>query len=153
LQIISRNVPDSEVAVKARHCRAGWDDTPTPLFYLQFSTRDLQNICIVCDPLAKSILAVRFKNEEQPMTQHTQQVFSGITLNHYAKLTEKARANGIAMNGNSGSASKYGVELEWNYEPEAQQLTVKCLRTPVFVSVATVYSQLREMVEQSKAEA
>lgn len=87
------------------------------------------------------------------MAQHTQQVFSGITPHHYAQLTEKARANGIAMNGNNGSASKYGVELEWNYEPEAQQLTVKCLRTPLFVPAATVYSQLREMVEQSKASA
>ena len=87
------------------------------------------------------------------MALHTQQVFSSITLNHYAKLTEKARANGIAMNGNSGSASKYGVELEWIYEPEAQQLTVKCLRTPLFVPAAAVYSQLREMVEQSRAEA
>jgi hypothetical protein len=40
------------------------------------------------------------------MAQHPPQVFSGITPDQYAQLTEEARANGIAMSGNNGSASK-----------------------------------------------
>jgi len=85
------------------------------------------------------------------MAQHLPQIFSGITSDQYAQLTEKAQANGIAMTGNSGSASKYGVELEWSYVPEAQQLRVHCVRTPIFVSAATVYGKLQALVEESRA--
>ena len=55
------------------------------------------------------------------------------------------------MSGNSGCASKYGVEVSWNYSPETQQLTMECLRTPVFVSAASVYEKLRELVRNSPA--
>jgi hypothetical protein len=89
--------------------------------------------------------------QEQPMAQHLPQIFSGITPDQYAQLTQKAQSNGIAMTGNSGSASKYGVELEWSYVPEAQQLTVHCVRTPIFVSAATVYGKLQALVEESRA--
>jgi hypothetical protein len=91
--------------------------------------------------------------EEQEMAVHPPQVFSGITPAQYELLTEKARKNGIAMSGNSGSASKYGIELEWNYLPDAQQLTVQCLRTPVFVSAATVDGKLQALVRETLAQA
>jgi Fe2+ or Zn2+ uptake regulation protein len=83
------------------------------------------------------------------MAQNPPKTFSGITPEQYAKLTEKARANGIDMSGNRGTASKYGVEMQWDYSPEAQQLTLQCLRTPMFISAATVYGKLQALVEQS----
>jgi hypothetical protein len=85
------------------------------------------------------------------MGQGPPQVFSGITPEMYGQLLEKARASGIEMIGNSGTASKYGVEMSWNYSPEAQQLTVQCLRTPIFVSAASVYGKLRELVKNNAA--
>jgi hypothetical protein len=83
------------------------------------------------------------------MAQDPPQVFSGIRPEQYAQIVEKARASGIEMSGNRGTASKYGVEMAWDYSPEMQQLTVECLRTPIFVSAATVYSKLRQLVEQN----
>ena len=53
------------------------------------------------------------------------QVFNGVTPDSYARLVDKARGAGIEMKGNSGTASKFGIEIAWRYSPEAQELTVQ----------------------------
>ena len=58
------------------------------------------------------------------MAAATPQVFSGITPAKYAALMEKANAAGISMSGNSGRATKMGVEIEWCYSPERQELVL-----------------------------
>lgn len=83
------------------------------------------------------------------MVQNAPQTFSGITPDQYAQLIVKAKASGLELSGNSGTASKFGVEVQWNYSPESQQLTVQCLRTPMFVSASSVYGKLQSLVEQS----
>ena len=45
------------------------------------------------------------------MTQNPPQIFSGIRPEQFTKLSEQARAKGIDMNGNAGTASKFGVEV------------------------------------------
>jgi hypothetical protein len=77
------------------------------------------------------------------------QVFSGISPEQYAKLTVKAKAAGIDLGGNSGTATKFGVEMFWNYAPEAQELTLQCLRTPFFVKPEEVYAKLQALVKES----
>jgi hypothetical protein len=83
------------------------------------------------------------------MEQSAPQVFSGITPQQFSKLTAKAQAAGIALNGNSGAASKFGVEVSWNYSPATQQLTLQCLSTPFFVKPADVNAKIQELVKQS----
>ncbi len=83
------------------------------------------------------------------MAQSEPQVFSGITPATYAKLTEKARASGIELAGNSGTASRFGVEVAWNYLPETKQLTFQCLKTPFFISANDVHAKLQTLVEQT----
>jgi hypothetical protein len=83
------------------------------------------------------------------MGQNTSQVFSGISPEQYAKLTAKAQAAGVGLNGNSGTATKYGVEVSWNYSPEAQQLTLQCLSTPFFVKPEEVYAKIEALVKES----
>ena len=85
------------------------------------------------------------------MSDNAPQIFSGITPAHYALLTEKARAAGIELAGNSGTANKFGVEVAYNYAPDIQQLTLHCLKTPFFVSPADVEARLRSLVEHSLA--
>ena len=51
------------------------------------------------------------------MAQSAPQVFSGITPTQYASLLLKAQANGLDLTGNNGTASKFGVEMAWNYSP------------------------------------
>jgi hypothetical protein len=83
------------------------------------------------------------------MAQNPPRTFSGITPDQYAQLIVKAKASGLELSGNSGTASKFGVEVHWNYSPESQQLTVHCPCTPMFVSAATVYRRLQALVEES----
>lgn len=84
-------------------------------------------------------------SENQPLT------FSNVTPDQFAALAAKARAAGIALNGNTGSASKFGVEVAWNYIPATQQLTLHCLRAPFFMKLADVNAQMRALVESATA--
>jgi hypothetical protein len=83
------------------------------------------------------------------MTQGAPQVFSGITPDQYAKLTAKAEGAGITLGGNSGTASKFGVEVAWNYSPETQELTLQCLRTPIFVKPDAVNAKIQALVKET----
>jgi hypothetical protein len=83
------------------------------------------------------------------MAAGTPQVFSGITPAKYAALMEKANSSGVPMSGNSGRASKMGIEVEWNYSPEKQELVLTCHRTPIFMSAENVNARLHELVRQA----
>lgn len=85
------------------------------------------------------------------MPQNPPLVFCNITPEQYAALIAKARASGVDLIGNSGTASRYGVEIAWNYAPESQQLTLQCLKTPFFVKASDVHAKLESLVIQSLA--
>ena len=82
------------------------------------------------------------------MTASAPQTFHGVTPERYARLVEKASAAGIPMDGNAGSAAKFGVEVAWNYSPETQELTIHCLRTPFFLNAGDVEAKIRSLVQQ-----
>jgi hypothetical protein len=83
------------------------------------------------------------------MTASAAQLFEGITPEQYARLVAKAKAAGIELSGNTGTASKYGVEVAWNYALETQELTLQCLKTPFFVSAADVNAKIQALVKES----
>jgi hypothetical protein len=77
------------------------------------------------------------------------QRFSGITPPQYAKLAEKAKAAGVDISGNRGRASKMGVEVEWDYCSDKQELVLTCLRAPFFVSPSTINTKLHALVAEA----
>jgi hypothetical protein len=83
------------------------------------------------------------------VTQTEPQVFNGITPQQFAKLVEKAKASGIDLAGNSGKASKFGVEIAWNYAADKQELTLHCLHTPFFVKPEEVQAKIQALVNES----
>ena len=83
------------------------------------------------------------------MAGYTPQVFSGVAPEQYSKLMEKANAVGIAMSGNSGRASRMGVEVEWNYSPEKRELVLTCLHAPIFLSADDVNAKLHGLVTET----
>ncbi|HUN86021.1 MAG TPA: hypothetical protein VMU48_16705 [Terracidiphilus sp.] len=83
------------------------------------------------------------------MSQNPPLAFSNITPAQFAALTAKANSAGMNLAGNSGTASKFGVEVTWNYSPDTQQLTLQCLKTPIFLSAADVHAKLQALVQQS----
>jgi hypothetical protein len=87
--------------------------------------------------------------KEKSVPASPPQIFPNINPEKYAALVQKANAAGINMTGNSGTASQFGVEVSWNYSPEACELTIQCLNTPIFLSPAAVNAKLKAMVEQT----
>ncbi len=77
------------------------------------------------------------------------QVFSGITPENYATLIAKAQAAGLNLSGNSGTATKFGVEMAWNYSAEARVLTIQCLCTPFFVKPDQVIAKIQALVKET----
>jgi hypothetical protein len=86
---------------------------------------------------------------EQELSPNPPLAFSNITPAQFATLTVKAKSAGIDLAGNTGTASKFGVEVTWNYSPDTQQLTLQCLKTPFFMSAADVHTKLQALVQQS----
>jgi hypothetical protein len=77
--------------------------------------------------------------------------FRGITPEQYGLLLAKANAAGLALSGNSGTASRLGVEITWNYAPESRLLAVHCLRTPFFLKPEEVNAKIEALVRQTTA--
>jgi hypothetical protein len=85
------------------------------------------------------------------MSEFAQHVFQGVTPDKYDLLVEKARASGIELSGNSGTASKFGVEISWSYSPEAQELTLQCLKCPFFMKKADLDAKIDTLVRENLA--
>jgi len=81
----------------------------------------------------------------------TPQIFKDITAEQWTKLAAKAKAGGIDLNGNTGTASKFGVDVAWNYVPGTQELTFQCLSTPFFVKPQDVYAKIQALVKETLA--
>jgi hypothetical protein len=79
----------------------------------------------------------------------TPQIFKGVTPERYAILADRACRAGIPLEGTSGSASMFGIEVCWTYSPETQVLTIQCLRTPFFMNQVEIDTKIRNLVEQT----
>jgi hypothetical protein len=84
--------------------------------------------------------------QESRMVSCDAQTFSGITHEHFACILHTAQSSGINISGNSGTASRSGITLAWDYDPAAKELTVQCTDKPVFVGCGVILSQIRELV-------
>lgn len=85
------------------------------------------------------------------MAESAPHIFRNVTPQKYAKLVERAHGAGIDLNGNSGTASKFGVEIAWDYSPETQELRLECLKAPFFMSKADVDAKIRSLVSEAVA--
>jgi hypothetical protein len=74
-------------------------------------------------------------------------VFSAITPERLAKLSaEVKRQSGIAINGNSGSASQLGVTVTWNHDSNTRELTIQCTSAG-FLGCKSVNTRIKNAVE------
>ena len=83
------------------------------------------------------------------MAGYTPQVFSKVSPEQYARLMSKANAAGIPMGDNTGRANRMGVEIEWNYSPEKQELVLTCLHAPFFLGAEGVNAKLQTLVTEA----
>ncbi len=61
---------------------------------------------------------------------------------------EKAASFGVEITSNTGTATKSGFTIAWNYNPDAQTLTLQCTDSPFFVPCSAINSQINNAVEQ-----
>jgi hypothetical protein len=76
-------------------------------------------------------------------------VFTPISPEQYETLLQKANDAGLALEGNSGTASRLGVEVAWEYAPESLRLTIQCLSAPFFMNSDTVNKKIRALVQET----
>jgi hypothetical protein len=81
------------------------------------------------------------------MAPCAEQIFSKVTSEQFACLTEKAKAAGIDIAGNNGIAARDGIEITWSYDPGGQTLSIRCTSAPFFVSCGRVNSKIHDLVD------
>ena len=87
------------------------------------------------------------------MSSSEPQIFQNITPAQFARLAEKVQAAGIDINGNSGTTSKMGVEVTWNYSPDSCELSFQCLKAPFFIHPEDVNQRIYALVNETVTEA
>src|SRR4051812_10611882 len=75
------------------------------------------------------------------------QTFTGIEAAQFDCLKEKATAAGITIDGDSGSATKAGVTITWEYNRTEKELQLQCTDAPFWISCGVVSSQITSLVE------
>ena len=76
-------------------------------------------------------------------------VIEGVTTSQYAQMVERAKAAGIAITGNSGTAQKYGAAIAYEYQPDTQVLRLECTKVPFFLTKNEVYGRLRTLMSKA----
>jgi hypothetical protein len=75
------------------------------------------------------------------------QTFSGITQARFDCLVQKAQADGIAISGNVGVASKDSITISWNFDPVSQTLELQCTDSPFFIPCETINGKIQDLVD------
>ena len=79
-----------------------------------------------------------------------EQGFSGVTSKHFASFAAKAESLGMpGLSGqqNTGQASKSGVTIRWEFNPDAGTLKVQCTESPMLLPCALINAKIKEAVE------
>ncbi len=76
------------------------------------------------------------------------QIFSSVTTAQFNCLVQEAESSfGITISGNSGTQSKDGVTITWDYDPNAETLSLQCTDKPFFLSCGTINSKIHDLVD------
>ncbi|MEJ0026853.1 MAG: hypothetical protein WDN01_12570 [Rhizomicrobium sp.] len=74
--------------------------------------------------------------------------FNGVTQQAWECGTEEVkRQYGIVIDSNSGTASKDGFAIKWNYVPAAQTLSIQCTKSPWYVPCSAINNRINDLVE------
>jgi hypothetical protein len=75
------------------------------------------------------------------------QTFPNVTPEHFATIEKKAQGAGVPIQGNAGTASSFGGEFTWTYDPAASQLTITVTQTPFLMNCESVNGRIKSLVE------
>ena len=87
------------------------------------------------------------------MSACASQTFSGVTPSQFESLTRKASAAaGIPFEGPTGSCSRSGFTVIWDYDPEDQTLLIQCTESPFSVSCGSINQRIHDLVDSAAAQ-
>ena len=75
------------------------------------------------------------------------QLFDNVTQPQFDCLSQKAKAAGIDIVGNTGTACKDGITMEWAFDPAAATLSIQCTSSPIFPPCSVINSKIHSLVE------
>jgi hypothetical protein len=81
------------------------------------------------------------------------QVFNGVTPAAWDSVKARAAGAGLEMTADSGTLSKSGFTIDWNYDACERSLTVTCTKAPFFLKWETVNAKIKEAIEKQIADA
>jgi hypothetical protein len=83
------------------------------------------------------------------MSSGSRLTFRGITRGVFRQLKKTAARHGIPVCSHSGEATKDGISIQWNYDPDTESLEVACIRAPFWIDMAQVNRKLCEEIEST----
>jgi hypothetical protein len=72
--------------------------------------------------------------------------FSNVSAAVFNCLVNKAAEQGVTISGDSGTASKSGFTIKWNYDRAASSLTIQCTDKPTLVPCAVIKNRIKDTV-------
>ena len=78
-----------------------------------------------------------------------EQVFEGVTSEHFRQFAAKAQGMGmpdLAGAGHRGEATESGVTIRWAFEPQASVLRVQCMDAPFLLPCGLINGKIKEAI-------
>ena len=76
-------------------------------------------------------------------------VFQGIDQTLYTRLLSQATSSGVSFDGDKASMS--GVEFDWTYDPQSNNLHITCTKKPFFIGCGTIQEKLTQLIQESRS--
>lgn len=73
--------------------------------------------------------------------------YSNVTPTAWACAVQTAASYGVTISSDSGSASKSGFTIAWNYDPGAQTASIQCTDSPWWAPCSTINGKINDAVE------
>jgi hypothetical protein len=72
--------------------------------------------------------------------------FSEVSEEQYQALLLTAQAQGLDLQGISGSTAYQGLEFTWLYDAPARTLTIQCTHKPIFIPCSMIEQRIRALI-------
>lgn len=73
--------------------------------------------------------------------------YNNVTPAAWQCAVQAAKAYGVNITSNSGSATVSGFTIQWNYNPSNSTATVQCTDSPFWAPCSVINSKLNDAVE------
>jgi hypothetical protein len=81
------------------------------------------------------------------MSECAAQLFSNFSPDRFARLTANAAADGLSIDGPTGTFTHTGVTVNWTYDATSESLTIQCIKAPFFPGCGSINSSIHNLID------